>query len=295
MKPEFAARFKTPEAAARYSAAYDATLALWPVIHNELDIPTRFGTTHVNTAGSADAPPVVLLHGAQISSTVWYANVEPLSRQFRIYAPDVVDQTGRSVPTQKLKTAEDCAGWLTDVLDALKLERVMMIGHSQGCWLTLNLAFKAPQRLERIVLLSPGPPFVRLRWQLLLRMLPVFIRPTRDTFYRFYQSFTTVPVDAGQPNPVLEQLMIGSMSYKPNELSLGMSSLFSDDELRQINTSILLLIGEKELFVDPARVLERARRVMPHIEAEMIANAGHLMPVDQADAVNDRMLAFLKG
>jgi pimeloyl-ACP methyl ester carboxylesterase len=278
MKPEFAARFKTPEAAAQYSAAYDATLALWPVAHDELDVPTRFGTTHVNAAGSADAPPVVLLHGAQISSTVWYANVEPLSRQFRVYAPDVVDQTGRSVPTQKLKTAEDCAGWLTDVLDALK--RVMMIGHSQGCWLTLNLALKAPQRLERIVLLSPGPPFVRLRWQLLLRMIPVFIRPTRDTFYRFYQSFTTVPVEASQPNPVLEQLMIGSLSYKPNELSLGMSSLFSDDELRQINTSMLLLIGEKELFVDPAHVLERA---------------GWVMPVDQADAANKRIPAFLKG
>jgi hypothetical protein len=61
--------FKTPEGAAKYRAAYNATLSLWPVPHEALDIQTSFGTTHINTAGSPELPPLILLHGFGVCST----------------------------------------------------------------------------------------------------------------------------------------------------------------------------------------------------------------------------------
>ena len=84
--------FKTPEGANKYLAAYDATLALWPVPHQALEVTTSFGTTHINVAGSTDLPPLLLIHGFGASSTQWYSNVAPLSRYFRVYMPDVIDQ-----------------------------------------------------------------------------------------------------------------------------------------------------------------------------------------------------------
>lgn len=54
--------FKTLEGEARYLAAYDAALKLWPVPYDEIDISTRFGRTHVVVSGPNDAPPLVLLH-----------------------------------------------------------------------------------------------------------------------------------------------------------------------------------------------------------------------------------------
>lgn len=286
-------RFKTPEGAARFLAAYDTTLALWPVPHDALDVTTGFGATHINVAGSPDLPPLVLIHGGQISSPVWFPNIEPLSRHFRVYAPDVVDQMGRSAPARKLKTRRDCSDWLTEVLDALSLECVAIIGHSHGGWQTLNMTINAPQRVERMVLLSPAAAFARLRWQLFMRMLPVFVRPTRDMFYWSLQWLTSMPL--GKYHPLAEQFMIGALSFKPQELSLGVVSVFTDDELRQIKIPTLLLIGEHDGTCKTSVVLERARRVMPHINAELIAGGGHLFPVDQADATNARMLAFLTG
>jgi pimeloyl-ACP methyl ester carboxylesterase len=283
--------FKSPEAEAKFLAAYDATLALWPVPHEALEVTTSFGTTHINVAGSPDLPPLVLIHGGQISSPMWYPNIEPLSRHFRVYAPDVVDQMGRSVPARKLKTPQDCSDWLTEVLDALNLERATLVGHSHGGWQTLNLALTNPQRVERMVLLSPASAFVRLRWQLFLRMMPVFIMPTRAMFYWCLQWLTTMPL--GSAHPIVEQFMIGAKSYKPQALSLGVTSVFTDEELRQINTPTLLLIGEHEVVYEPSRVLERAQRLMPHIEAELIAGGGHLFPVDQAEATNARIVEFL--
>lgn len=163
-------RFRTPQGADQFLTAYDTTLSHWNVPHQALEVATSFGMTHINVAGSPDLPPLILIHGAQISSPVWYPNMDPLSRHFRIYAPDVVDQMGRSVPTRELKTPQDCSGWLTEVLDVLNLERVSIIGHSQGGWQALNMAITASQRVERLLLLSPSGSLGRMRWQFLLHI-----------------------------------------------------------------------------------------------------------------------------
>ena len=101
--------FKSPQGEARYLAAYDATLALWPVPHQALDVETSFGTTHINTAGAADLPPLLLIHGVGLSSTQWYSNVAALSRYFRIYALDTIGQVGRSVRTHPPMTRAEYA------------------------------------------------------------------------------------------------------------------------------------------------------------------------------------------
>ncbi len=83
--------FKTQDGATKYLSAYDATLALLPVSHDAMDVETRFGITHLNVAGPEVAPALLVLHGGFLSSTVWHPNIAALSRDFRGYAPDVID------------------------------------------------------------------------------------------------------------------------------------------------------------------------------------------------------------
>jgi len=285
-------RFRSPEAARNYLATYESTLALWRLLPEELEVETRFGRTHINGAGSPGSPPLVLIHGAQTSSTVWYPNIEALSRHFRVYAPDVVDQSGKSVPTRKLLNRQDCADWLCDVLDALNIERASFVGHSHGGWQVLNLAILAPQRMDRMILLSPAG-ITRLRWETFLRMLPTFIVPTKRMFYWGFQWSTINRLDVRHPEPLIDQIMLGATSFKPQELSLGVVQVFDDEELRQIDKPTLLLIGDREKVFDPNLVVERAQRLMPKIEADIIPNAAHLLPIDQSETINPRMLGFL--
>jgi pimeloyl-ACP methyl ester carboxylesterase len=288
----YISRFKSAEAAQNYLAVYDAGMALWPMPHDNLNVETRFGTTHINCAGSPELPPLVMIHGAQTSSTVWYPNVKALSQYFRVYAPDVIDQSGKSMPTRKLLNRQDCADWLTDVLDALKIERAAFVGHSHGGWQVLNLAILAPQRIMRMVLLSPAG-LTRLKLETFMRMLPVFIRPTKAMFYRCFQWSTVKRLDVQHPDPIIDQIMVGGTSYKPQALSFGVVTRFDDAELSQIKTPTLLLVGDQEKIFNAPRMIERAQRLIPHVEAHLIANAAHLLPVDQADIVNAQMVAFL--
>jgi len=87
--------FKTPEGEAMFRAAYDAALRLWPVPYEELDIRTRFGSTHVVAAGPKNASPVVLLHGYMATSVMWSPNVVDFARSYRVYAVDIMGQPGQ--------------------------------------------------------------------------------------------------------------------------------------------------------------------------------------------------------
>jgi pimeloyl-ACP methyl ester carboxylesterase len=286
-------RFKSPEAEASFVKAYEAILALWPVAYETAKVSTAYGETQLHMAGSRELPPLVLLHGAQISSPVWYANIEALSRHFRVYAPDVVDQMGLSIPSRKLQTPHDYSDWLCEVMDGLGLETAHLLGHSQGGWQAINMAIQKPERVEKLVLLAPAPAIAQMKMQVLLRMLPVFVRPTRASFRNYLQWMTSLELH--ETHPIVEQFFVGAQAFTAGELSFGATSVFRDDALRQIKSSTLLLVGEREVVYEPKKVLERASRLIPNIETGIIKGGGHLFPIDQAEATNKRILEFLKG
>jgi pimeloyl-ACP methyl ester carboxylesterase len=155
------------------------------------------------------------------------------------------------------------------------------------------MAVEIPGRVSRMALLSPGPPFAAVRWQMFARMVPLFIRPTPRMFYWNLQWLTTLRLDPEQPDPLAELFVAGALSFRPDELSFGSYPTFDDHTLRAISIPTLLLTGDHERVVSPHKVIDRAARLMPRIETGLIGDAGHLLPVDQPEEVNARVLAFL--
>src|SRR6266542_1458111 len=88
--------FKSPQGEAEYMAAYDASMCLWPIPYEPMDIRTRFGSTHLVICGPKDAPPLVLLHCFFTSLTNWAYNIADFSRDYRVYALDMMGQPSKS-------------------------------------------------------------------------------------------------------------------------------------------------------------------------------------------------------
>ena len=59
--PSEASLFKTGDAEASCRYAYEASLQLWPARREQIDIPTKFGRTHVIACGPTSGEPVLLL------------------------------------------------------------------------------------------------------------------------------------------------------------------------------------------------------------------------------------------
>lgn len=277
--------FRTAAGQTRYFAAYDATLALWPASVESLQVPTRFGVTHINACGPAEAPALVLLPGAAISSTMWYPNIAAFSSTYRVYALDIIGDMGKSVRTRPITDPLDFAHWLTDVFDALRLEQAHVAGISLGGFLALKLAHAAPGRVNKLVLLSPAS-LLPLRPQFYLRVAAAILVPFLSPEKR-----QTLFLGVASPNaaPAIKQLMT------PTDFRYQMffPRAETDEELRQVQAPTLLLLGEQEVIYPPQTALNRANQLIPNIEAVIIPGAGHAVNIDQPELVNHRILGFL--
>lgn len=279
--------FETDAGRARYFAAYDAVLELWSIPYESHMVSTSAGQTHVVISGAPDAPALMLLHPGNMSATVWFPNVAALSRDFRVYVVDTLCDLGKSVPTRFLNSREASAQWLREVIMALGISKTYMIGGSYGGWLTLNFAIHAPEYLRRIGILAPAASLAALDMKAYLAMakhnrkhperaMEAFVRPGYQVHERFRR-----------------QVAEGIRSFTKITMKVTRPMVFSDEELSQIDVPALVLYGEHEPFCNPHEALERARRVLPYAEAELIPNAGHVLSMDHADEVNARLLKFL--
>jgi pimeloyl-ACP methyl ester carboxylesterase len=285
------AAFKTPQGEAAFLAAYDAAMKFWPVPYEELDVPGRFGTTHVIVSGPRDARPLVLLHGYDATSVMWAPNIQDLAREYRVYAIDVMGQPGKSIPTEPVRSAEDYAAWLGETLDGLHLTRVCLGGMSYGAWLALNFALAAPARVQKLVLLSPGGGFAPIATQFGLRGMLMMRFPTRTMVNWFMRWLGIVGPEA---RPLLELTYLGLKHFRvPAETMRVMPIVFPEDRLRAMRVPTLLLIGEREVIWNPAAALARARALFPDLEGELVPDSSHDMCFRQRRLVDARVLAFL--
>lgn len=290
------APFKTPKGEAAYLAAYDAAMKSWPVPYRELRVPSRFGITHVVVSGPTDAPPLVLLHGYWATSTMWSINIADLTRKYRVYAVDVMGQPSKSIPGEPIRNAADFVAWLTATLDGLHLDRVSLMGMSFGAWVVLTYAVAVPERVHKLVLLSPAASLLPLVGQFSVRGILMLLFPTRFTVNSFMRwlGITDTPGET-DARRILELMYLGLKHFRfPRETSRIAPTVFSDDQLRAMHVPTLLLMGDHEVIYDPAKALARARRLFPDVQAALVPQSSHDMCVSQHRIVDARVLEFLK-
>ncbi len=121
------------------------------------EVPVPGGTLTVGRWGlPADGPPVLAIHGITANHLAW-GMVAPLV-DGPVVAPDLRGRGGSGTlpgPYGMAAHAEDCVA----VLDALGIERAVVVGHSMGGFVASVLAHRHPDRVARLVLVDGGAPF----------------------------------------------------------------------------------------------------------------------------------------
>jgi pimeloyl-ACP methyl ester carboxylesterase len=281
-------------------AAYAATMDLWTEPYEERDLRSRFRTTHLVVCGPADAPPLVLLHCFFTSLTTWAYNVGAFSRHHRVYALDMMSQPSKSVPEQPITTRDEMAEWLTATVNDLGLRSFDLVGYSYGGFAALNYAVHAPDRVRKLVLLSPVGGLVPPKRQFYVRGLLSALLPAPQftTNALWFNWFCYRPNLEDARTRLLFDRLSHQFSLGTKHFRLGQTVLPSacpDEELRSVRNPTLLLVGQQEALYDGAAAVARARALIPDVQAELIPHAGHDLPVSLPDVVNPRVQAFLGG
>jgi pimeloyl-ACP methyl ester carboxylesterase len=283
--------FRSPQHQKVYEAAYDGMLQRWPVPNDEIYLSSRFGRTHIVTCGGKNNPPLILIHSAGSGAVQWFQNVGPLSQKFRIYALDVIGEVNKSNPTMRLTRRGEFVEWLEGLLDGLQIERADFVGNSFGGYLTAEWALNRPDRVRKAVLISPAAVFKQIwawYWHLAYPYkLGYFLGSKRLMLSGFNWLWQGFPRDK-EFRQYTEYSKING--FPVNQLP---PPVFNDTELQFIKTPTLLLIGDREVIYDLNAVIQRAKRLMPFLKADIIPHANHNAQVTAPDIVNQSILDFL--
>ena len=104
-------------------------------------------------AGSG--PALLLIHGVGCDSKSWEPVLAKLAQRFTVIAPDLLGH-GESDKPRADYSLPAFANGMRDLLAALGIDRVTVVGHSFGGGVAMQFAYQFPQLVERVVLVSAG-------------------------------------------------------------------------------------------------------------------------------------------
>ena len=116
--------------------------------------------THVALAGADDAPPFVLVHGWPQHWWSWRRIIPVLAARHRVIAPDLRGHGWTDAPAGHYEKEQLTTDLLT-LLDVLNVQRASWIGHDWGGWVGQLAALRAPERIERLLVLCVPHLWIR--------------------------------------------------------------------------------------------------------------------------------------
>jgi len=289
--------FVSPQMEADFHRAYDAVLQKWPVPCAESWIETRFGKTHVIASGPKEGIPLMLLHPGGGNATIWHRSIAGLSQRHQTFAVDIIGEMNKSVPIRRIRTRQDLSDWMSDLLDGLQVDSTCLVGNSNGGFFAMIAAILLPQRVSKLVLISPAATFsCMLRWWWHLFVPAHVVAPLIGSEEMVLAShrwlWNGFPMEEDYSRLQRLSKVGGYPRFRPTRNSLRPKRLARRD-LRQVRMPVLLLIGEREVIYSPRRVMRRASRLVAGLRAEGVPKANHCAQYTAPDETVRRILEFL--
>ena len=256
--------FKSEAARDTFRAYYRQVLSRFPFERKY--VTTSFGQTFILSAGRDAKPPVILLHGSCSNSAFWFPEIMALSNDYRVNAVDIIGEAGNSEEYRPDINSGAFAIWMKEVLDALGLERPIMIGNSLGGWMALKFAVAYPERVAKLCLLASAG---------LAEIRPQFIRNVEQAKHADGTAFvgSTVIGEQEIPQEVLHFMNLIVESYTP----IQHLPVFPDEQLVRLHMPVLFVGGEDDVIIDAQESAQRLSRLVPSAEIRILANRGHVL------------------
>ncbi len=298
---------------------YPGPMRPWPPFEpyvREINLSESGARLFLYDTGQADvAPqtetPMLLIHGLGDEADAWRYVLPPLAADRRVVAPDLPG-FGRSDKAKRAYTLAFYQDVLFELLDALAIDRVILVGHSLGGIIAHSMALARPQRVERLILLDGSLVSVGGRPSLgmLLFLIPGVgewqynrLRKDPEAAYRslapFYQDLDGLPaaereflyqrVNERVWDDDQRRAFFSILRSMARELPRRQKTLPQD--LAGLQVPTLAIWGEK----DPLNPVENAYklvRLQPGARLVIIPDGGHNIHQEQPGAVVDAIMEW---
>lgn len=244
-------------------------------------------------APDAGTRTIVFVHGAGLE----HSSFALQSRYFGYHGWNVLALDlpghGRSEgpPLPSIGAMSD---WVVAVLDGLKIEKAVLVGHSMGALIALDAGDRHPDRVQRIACLGVAYP---------MKVSEAFLDAARRNEQAAFDMETIwghapqVPL-GGNPNPGM--WMYGDTLARLARLAPGV--LYNDlkacndyaSDFAGVKCPVLLVLGKRDAMTPPRAASSLARKLQD-ARTELVEVSGHSLMAEAPDATLDALIRFFGG
>ena len=249
-------------------------------------ISTALGRIHYIDVGQG--PPILLMHGSGRSIADWQEGaIERLARHHRVIA---FDYFGNGFSERNASFTYGYDLWVNEaveLLKALKIDHVTVIGHSVGGALACILAADYPQIVDHVVTIGTG---MTIEPQQFLPVIPGVGEIMFANTSVFGPTYSRKHKDALEAAYRIEGTRAAVLSYIRRQMTVdGMRLVWGTFE--EVKAPVLHISGSRDQNIPPSIARDLAKRT--HGTFVSIEGATHMVQIDAPDRFADVVEAFL--
>jgi 4,5:9,10-diseco-3-hydroxy-5,9,17-trioxoandrosta-1(10),2-diene-4-oate hydrolase len=256
-------------------------------------------TMHYHEAGSGERGAVLFIHGSGPGASGWSnfkGNYPVLAEQgYRTIVPDTMGYGYSTKPEDGAFSLSDVAAQYKSLLDAVGVDRVTVVGNSQGGAIAIAMALDYPELVEKLVLMAPGGLEQRetyMEMEGIKAMIRVLYKEgiSKETMRKV---FTLQLHDESKitDEVIEERFQVAMTQHKDNIARIRVAN--QEDRLSDIQCPVLCFWGANDKFcpsTGAAKIAERCR----NSRTMLISACGHWVMVEYPTLFNTLTLAFLQ-
>lgn len=262
-------------------------------------INSKYETVKIHYLQQGKGEDILLIHSVGQSLYTFRELISRLSSKFRVTAIDLVGFGYSEKPYYFGYSLNEMADFIARFMDAMEMETAHLFGFSMGAGYVINFAKRYPQRVGRIVLLSPGG---------ITPDMPASIKSLES---RIFGGIASRLISYKSVKKMLSECYFDLTNhtddlvneyYKPisnpdsKRIIRTCVTCYDDEEvihsLRDVNAPTLLLWGNEDKWHTPD-MANLFRAVMPNVNYTLVRNAGHLAHEEKADRIAQLIKNFI--
>lgn len=265
-----------------------------PVAAKASKVPHGFERHEMNVNGAdivlftgGSGEPLLFLHGAGTVSGFNFS--ASWARKFKVHLP-YHPGFGESPDSAAITSINDYVLHYLELMDHLKLDKVLLVGLSGGGWIAATLAAQSSHRLKKLVLVGPAG-------------LRVAEHPTTDIFrlkpeeipaYLVNDLSVLAPFVPEPGTPEFLDFLVNDYHEMSSFARLAWERPYDPNLakwLHRISVPTLLLYGDKDR-ITPAAQSKTWAGLIPNVRVHIVKDAGHLV-LDEKEEAPKAVLDFL--
>lgn len=266
-------------------------------------VQTRLGRLFYDERGQrrrAGDPAIVLLHGLLFDGGMWRGQIEPLVALGRVV---VFDGPGHGKSERPPRFGlDEHADALFDAFGLLGIDKAVLVGLSWGGMVSMRLALRHPEKVAGMVLLDTSADPERLRIRVLHRVQIAMHRRVgtpRSLFDKRIAPLMFSRRTRRERPDLLDACFRRTNGFDREGLARAALAVVVHrkgikERLGAIKAPVLVMVGSEDRSTPPARAQDIVRAI-PGASLVVIDGAGHMIPLEDPQGVNDALVPFVRG